>query len=93
VEATGVLKITALPGKGRVLTLKFDGEIRESSVDIVRNAFAEQAFPSKRLRLNLIDVRYVDAVGIQLLRDLIRERAEISACSSFIAELLRSQQT
>jgi hypothetical protein len=82
----------ALPGKGRVLTLKLEGEIRESSVDIVRNACVEDA-SSKRLRLNSIDVHYVDAMGVQLLGDLIREGFEISTCSSFIAELLRSQQT
>jgi hypothetical protein len=39
-------------------------------------------------RLDLTAVTYVDAAGIQLLRDLMAEGVKIAACSSFVGELL-----
>jgi hypothetical protein len=40
-------------------------------------------------RLDLAAVTYVDAAGVELLRDLIAEGVEIAACSSFVHELLQ----
>jgi len=54
----------------------------------VRHACTRRGRRSERLRLDLADVTYVDAAGIQTLRDLMREGIDIAACSSFVGELL-----
>jgi anti-anti-sigma regulatory factor len=82
-----VLKITRLPRHGRVQTIKLEGALLEPWVGAVRDACTT---PDRRsLRLDLTAVNYVDAAGVHLLRDLIREGIEIAACSSFVGELLR----
>jgi anti-anti-sigma regulatory factor len=86
-----VFKITWISQKGRGLTLKLEGELLEPWVDSVRDACAARGWRSRRLRLDLAAVTYVDAAGVQLLRDLAAEGAEIAACSSFVGELLHRE--
>jgi len=83
-----VLRITQVSQKGRGLTLELEGEIVAAWVGAVRDACNVRGRRSRRLRLDLAAVTYVDAAGVQLLRDLLAEGAEIAACSSFVAELL-----
>jgi anti-anti-sigma regulatory factor len=83
-----VLKITRLFPEGLRLILKVEGEIRGPWVVTVRDACADRGRRSGRLRLDLAAVTYVDAAGARLLRDLMREGVEITACSSFVGELL-----
>jgi hypothetical protein len=86
-----VLKITRLSGKGRIRTLKLEGEILGPWVAAVRDACTKRGRRSSRLRLDLAAVTYADAVGVQLLHDLVGEGIEIAACSLFIAELLHPE--
>jgi hypothetical protein len=90
-EAAGVLKITRLSHKGRGLTIKLEGEILGPWLGAVRDACTKRVRRSSRLRLDLAAVTYVDAAGVQLLRDLVGEGIEIAACSLFIAELLHPE--
>jgi hypothetical protein len=83
-----VLKITRLARKGRVLTIKLEGEILAPWVSAVRDACTQRGRPPGRLRLDVAAVTYADDAGTQLLRDFMREGIEIAACSSFLAELL-----
>jgi anti-anti-sigma regulatory factor len=81
-----VLRITWLSQKRRGLTIKVEGEIVGDWVGAAREACAARG--RRRRRLDLAAVTYVDAAGIQLLRDLMAEGVEIAACSSFVGELL-----
>ena len=81
-----MLKITRLSHRGRGLTIKLEGEILGAWVDAVREACATRG--RRPRRLDLAAVTYVDAAGVELLRDLMAEGVEISACSSFVGELL-----
>jgi hypothetical protein len=81
-----VLKITRLSHKGPGLTIKLDGEILGAWVGAAREACAARG--RRPRRLDLAAVTYVDAAGVQLLRDVMAEGVEIAACSSFIGELL-----
>ena len=83
-----MLKITRLPRKGRVLTIKLEGEILAPWVGAVRDACTQRGRRPAQLRLDLAAVTYADAGGVQFLRDLLREGIEIAACSAFLAELL-----
>jgi ABC-type transporter Mla MlaB component len=78
-----VLRITELSRKGR--TLRLEGEVLGPWVGALRDACAPSG---RRLRLDLAGVTYIDAAGVQLLRELAREGVELTACSNFIAELL-----
>ena len=84
-----MLKITRLPRKGRVLTIKLEGEILAPWVGAVRDACTKRGRTSARPRLDLNAVTYVDAAGVELLLHLMAEGVEIAACSSFFRELLR----
>ena len=83
-----MLKITRLPRKGRVPTIKLEGEILTPWVGAVREACPQRGRGPEQICLDLAAVTYADAAGTQLLRDLMRGGIEIAACSSFIAELL-----
>ena len=87
-----MLKITRLPGKGRVRMIKLEGELLAPWVGAVLEACTGQGSGSGRLVLDLAAVTYVDDPGIELLRDLVGAGIEIGACSSFIAELLDPEQ-
>jgi ABC-type transporter Mla MlaB component len=84
-----VLKITRLSRKARGLTLKLEGEMLGPWVDAVRDVCTKRARRSGRPRLDLASVSYVDAAGVELLRVLMAEGVEITACSSFVRELLQ----
>jgi hypothetical protein len=84
-----VLRITRLSREGRTLTLKLEGEILGPWVGAVRDACTKRGRRSVRPRLDLAAVTYVDAAGVELLRELMAEGVEIAACSSFVRELLQ----
>ncbi len=81
-----MLKITRLTQQG---LMKLEGELLEPWVGTVRDACSKESPQSQRPRLDLAAVRYVDAAGAQILRDLINEGAEVVACSTFLGALLR----
>jgi anti-anti-sigma regulatory factor len=85
-----MLRITWLSQKGRGLTLKVEGEILGPWVDALRATCAARG-RQRRLRLDLAAVTYVDAAGVQLLRELMAEGIAIAACSSFVGELLHPE--
>ena len=52
------------------------------------NSLFEESVPLGSMRLNLQDVNYIDAAGLELLRGLRRRGLQIVASSAFVAELL-----
>ncbi len=83
-----MLKITWLAGPGSVQVLKLEGKLSETWVDLVRESCAQSGSQSRRTGLDLSALSFVDATGAELLRYLIRQGVAITACSSFVAELL-----
>ena len=83
-----MLRIARLSRKARGLTIKLEGEILAPWVGTVRDACTKRGRRRRRLHLDLAAVTYADAAGTELLRDLMRERIEITACSSFLTALL-----
>ena len=84
-----MLRLTRLSRSVPVLTIKLEGQLLGPWVSAVRDACRERGRRSGRLLLDLTAVSYADAAGVQLLRDLVGEGVEITACSSFVGELLR----
>jgi len=83
-----VLRITRLARKGRGLTIKLEGQILGPWLGTLRAACTARGRRLRCMRLDLAAVTYVDAAGVQLLRELMAEGAAIAACSSFVGELL-----
>lgn len=83
-----MLKITRIVVSESSQTLKLEGKLLEPWVPEVQKALAEPNGRSKRIRLDLSAVTFVDSAGLQLLRDVIRRGVAIAACSAFVAELL-----
>jgi hypothetical protein len=87
-EWYSVLKITRLSCKGRPPTIKLEGQFLEPWVGAVRDACNPRGRRYGRAQLDLAAVTYVDAAGVQLLRDLLDTGVGIVAFSSFVRELL-----
>ena len=81
-----MLRITRRTGAESAQTIQLEGEILVPWVRAVREACTKRG--RRPRRLDLAAVTYVDAAGVELLRDLMAEGVEIAACSSFVGELL-----
>ncbi|HJZ91579.1 MAG TPA: hypothetical protein VKE40_11960 [Gemmataceae bacterium] len=86
-----MLKVTRLSRGVPMLTIKLEGQLLGPWVPAVRHACRERGRRSGRLFLDLAAVTYADAAGVQLLRELLNDKVEIAACSSFVGELLRTE--
>ena len=74
-----------------VTTLKLEGQIRGEWVNELRRACFEILLtPAGRLVLDLAEVSFIDAAGLELFRQLSAERVSLSNCSPFTAEQLRA---
>jgi ABC-type transporter Mla MlaB component len=82
-----MLRITTEVAEGKP-TLKIEGSVTGPWVSELRKAVDSSRVCAERVRLDLSDVRYVDAEGAALLRELLRDHAEIGRRSTFVAELL-----
>lgn len=87
-RAAGVLKLTWHSRSGRVPTIKLEGELLGPWVGVVCDARVEQVLRSGWPRLDLAAVTFADAAGAELLRDLVGQAFEITACSGFIVGLI-----
>ena len=85
-----MLRLTRIASTHRTQTIKFEGKLLDPWVDEVSKACAAVPDPSSRINLDLSGLIFVDAAGERLLRDLIAQGIEVVACSSYVAELLRS---
>jgi ABC-type transporter Mla MlaB component len=82
-----MLRITAEVEDGKP-TLKLEGSVTGPWVSELRRVVEGSQTRSGRVRLDLSEVRYVDAEGAALLRELMRDHADLSRRSTFVAELL-----
>jgi anti-anti-sigma regulatory factor len=81
-----MLRISQINGPHRVLTLKVEGKILGPWVDELSRACAEDSL--KQLSLDLSQVTFVDAAGVELLRQLLKRGVTLAACSGLVAALL-----
>jgi ABC-type transporter Mla MlaB component len=83
-----MLMITRIESGDSTWTLKLEGKIQGPWVGELRNACDEAQTAPGCIRLDLAAVTFVDAAGVRLLDDLIRQGMTIAGCSGFVAELL-----
>jgi hypothetical protein len=85
-----MLRVTRIAHMNRTQAIKLEGKLLGPWVDEVSKACAAGADPSCRINLDLSALIFVDAAGERLLRELIARGIQVVACSSYVAELLRS---
>lgn len=85
-----MLRITEMPGSDSVRTLRLEGKLLGPWVGELRHTCARAVAPASRLCLDLSGVIFVDAAGVELLRELVRRGAMLTV-SDFVAELLREE--
>ena len=83
-----MLKVTQTNSHGGGATVKLEGKLLQPWVDEVRTLFPPAAGDSLP-RLDLSALTFVDAVGTELLRQLLRQGVAIESCSPFVAALLQ----
>jgi anti-anti-sigma factor len=76
-----------------VTTLKLEGQIRGEWVHELRRVCFEVLLkPASWLVLDLAEVSFIDADGLELFRQLSAERVSLNNCSPFTAEQLKAAQ-
>jgi hypothetical protein len=93
-EGPAMLRITRidLDTNDSIRTLKLEGKLLGPWVDELRRACQEPRTPPSCLRLDLAAVTFIDAIGVKMLDDLMRQGATIVDYSGFVAELLSARK-
>lgn len=73
--------------------LKLEGKLVGPWVDECRTACARETGHGRRPALDLSEITFVDADGVQLLRELVEQGVDIPVRSNFVAELLRLERS
>src|SRR5262249_25226698 len=86
-----MLRITRVASSDSVPTLKVEGKLVGPWVEELRQVCTELTEAAGPLCLDLSAVSFVDAAGVRLVRDLLREGMTLDACSGLVAELLNGE--
>ncbi len=85
-----MLRLTRIGEAHLAQRIKLEGKLLGPWVEEVRQACLGCTVSFRRTSLDLSTVTFVDAAGERLLRDLIGQGIKVSACSAYVAELLRN---
>jgi anti-anti-sigma regulatory factor len=88
-----MLKITEIEGQGSRHILKLEGKLVGPWVAEVKEVCEKKTDNSGQTILDLAGLMFVDQAGTKLLEELIVRGIVISACSGFVAELLRWEKS
>ncbi len=83
-----MLMIKQIEANDAMPILKLEGKLQGPWVEVLRNVCEEGSSASDRLRLDLAAVTFVDAAGLDYLKELLRGGIAIVASSRFVAALL-----
>lgn len=86
-----MIRITVETQTPEEVVLKVEGYISEKTVEPLRAEGERWLREKDRLILDLAGVRFIDAVGIALLRDWSGERLVLCGASRFVRALLERQ--
>jgi anti-anti-sigma regulatory factor len=83
-----MLMIKRIEANDAMPVLKLEGKLKGPWVEVLRNVCEEGSSSSDRLRLDLAAVTFVDAAGLDYLKELLRGGIAIVASSGFVAASL-----
>ena len=85
-----MLRITVVESSGEAVRLRVEGRVTDGWVEELRKSCDLQGLGDGiRLTLDLADVAFVDAAGIELLKELRIRRVTLLNPSSLVAEQLK----
>ena len=85
------LKITTITDTAELVTLTIEGRVTADAVAELEAVCAAPLARATPVVLQLSDVSFVDAVGVEVLRDLERRGCVLVGCSEFVATLLAAE--
>src|ERR1700677_2939422 len=89
-ERTAMLRITVVESSKLAVTLRVEGRITGPWVEELRTACNVHTFPDDvQLSLELADISFADAAGIDLLRELRSRGVGLIRATPFLAEQLK----
>ena len=83
-----MLRITSQPNGPRETRLVLEGRLTAENVEELRRVSSEISSQGRRIALDLVAVRYADAAGIRMLRELIDDSADVQRASAFVTSVL-----
>src|SRR5579862_1574782 len=87
---TAMLRVTIVESSRVAVTLRAEGRITGAWVEELRRACNVHSFPDEvQLSLELEDISFADAAGIELLKELRNRGAGFISASPFLAEQLK----
>ena len=85
-----MLRITVVDSSNSVVRLRVEGRLTGGSIEELRQACDLHALhEGKRLIIDLADVSFADAHGIEILKNLERHRVSLLNLAPFLALQLR----
>jgi hypothetical protein len=85
-----MLRVTVVESSQIAVTLRVEGRIAGPWVEELRTACSVHSFPDEvQLSLELEDISYADAAGIELLKQLRNRGAGLIRTTPFLAEQLK----
>jgi hypothetical protein len=84
-----MLRILRIVDGGCGETIKLEGSLHGPWVEEVRKAYESTADQASFIRLDLIDLTYLDEDGRMLLCEWIRRGAEVTGCSRYVSAVLQ----
>ena len=86
-----MLRVTVVESSKSAVTLRVEGRITGSSVEELRRTCDVHTVPNAvQLSLDLADVSFADAAGIELLKELRSRLVTLLSPSSLVAEQLKA---
>lgn len=83
-----IIRATEVDGP---VVLRLEGQVRGQWIDELRRLSSEiLQKPATRLALDLAQVSFVDADGLELLRELSSRHVSLINCSLFVAQQLKA---
>jgi len=88
-----MLRITELVGDGGDARLAVEGRVTARTVAALEQACVEAMKRHPALDLDVSQVQFADAVGLDFLRRLDGDRVRLVGCTGFLRELLQTTPT
>jgi anti-anti-sigma regulatory factor len=85
-----MLRITRQPIDESNILIMLEGKLREPWIEEMQRSINGSM---SSIQLDLSALTFADSVGIQLLADLIHRGAKLTACSGYIAALLKLEKS
>jgi hypothetical protein len=89
-----MMRITVVESSGSAVTLRVEGQITGSWVEELRKACDAHTSPNEiPLSLELADVSFADAAGIELLKKLRARGVDLIRTTAFMVEQLKDEES